>query len=59
VEAVVQVEEEVPPGNSVTTDGLQLTVRPVTGETVSDRVTLPEKLPRLVKVTVKLPCKPD
>jgi hypothetical protein len=43
----------------VTTEGLQLTVRPVTGDTMSDSVTLPAKLPRLVRVTVKLPGKPD
>jgi riboflavin synthase alpha subunit len=55
----VQVEEEVTLGNSVTVEGAQLTVRPVTGDTVSDKVTLPTKLPRLVRDTVKLPGKPD
>jgi len=56
----VQVELIVPPTGTVTGDGLQLAVRPVTGLTVVDSATAPAKplveagLPRLARVTTSV-----
>ena len=55
----VQVEVPAPPEFNETVAGLHETIRPVEGATDCTRLTLPEKLPMLVRLIVDEALEPD
>ena len=58
-EETVRVAEPEPPELRIMLVGLKVTVEPVEGETVFDRVTVPEKPLRLARLMIEVAEKPD